>query len=282
MALPLVSTLSEVRSWLQECQRAGEEVALVPTMGALHEGHLALIAEAHRVAPRVALSLFVNPTQFGPREDLSRYPRDLAGDMAKCREAEVDLVFAPEPSTLYPPSYQTFVTVEGLSQGLCGESRPGHFRGVATVVTQLLCLFRPAIAVFGEKDYQQLQVIRALVRDLHLGVYVVGVPTVREMDGLAKSSRNAYLGSEERAQAPALFRGLKAAQALARSGEREASRLIERVRQELRAVKAREDYVALVDADTLVPLERVRPSDRARLLVAAFFGTTRLIDNAEL
>jgi pantoate--beta-alanine ligase len=282
MALQLVTTLSEVRAWLQERQRAGEEVALVPTMGALHEGHLALVAEAHRVAPRVVLSLFVNPTQFGPKEDLARYPKDLAGDLAKCREAKVDLVFAPEPASLYPPGYQTFVSVEALSQGLEGASRPGHFRGVATIVTQLLCLFRPAVAVFGEKDYQQLQLIRALARDLHLGVYVVGVPTVREPDGLAKSSRNAYLSSQERAQATALSRGLRAAQSLAGRGERGAAVLVEKVRQELRAAGVREDYVALVDADTLAPLERVGGPVKARLLVAGFVGNTRLIDNAPL
>jgi pantoate--beta-alanine ligase len=239
--------------------------------------------EGRSRADVVATSIFVNPTQFGPREDLSRYPRDLEGDVAKCASAGVDVVFAPEdPKAMYPPGYQTYVEVTDVSQGLCGDRRPGHFRGVATIVTQLLCLFRPEVALFGEKDFQQLQVIQALNRDLHLGVDIIGMPTVREPDGLAMSSRNAYLSPEERKRALSLSRGLKAAQALLREGTREAGALVGAVRRELEAAGLREDYVELVDVERLKPLASVAPGQTARLLVAAFSGTTRLIDNMPL
>jgi pantoate--beta-alanine ligase len=254
-------------------------MALVPTMGFLHEGHLSLMREGRLRADVVAVSIFVNPTQFGPREDLSRYPRDFEGDVAKCASAGVDVIFAPEPAEMYPPGYQTYVEVTEVSQGLCGERRPGHFRGVATIVTRLFTLFRPDVALFGEKDYQQLQVIKTLSRDLHLGVDVVGMPTVRETDGLAMSSRNAYLSPEERHRALALSRGLRAAQALHRSGTTSAKVLTDAVRRELEAAGLREDYVEVVDASRMTPLVEVAPGQSARLLVAAFSGTTRLIDN---
>ncbi|MCP3138405.1 pantoate--beta-alanine ligase [Pyxidicoccus xibeiensis] len=283
MAPAVLRTLAEVRAWTAGLRREGRRLALVPTMGFLHEGHLSLMREGRRRADVVATSIFVNPTQFGPREDLSRYPRDLQGDLAKCASAGADVVFAPEdPNVMYPPGYQTYVEVTDVSKGLCGERRPGHFRGVATIVTQLLCLFRPEVALFGEKDYQQLQVIQALNRDLHLGVDIVGMPTVREADGLAMSSRNAYLSPEERQRALSLSRGLRAAQALLREGTRESGALVGAVRRELEAAGLREDYVELVDAERLTPLERVMPGQNARLLVAAFSGTTRLIDNMPL
>jgi pantoate--beta-alanine ligase len=282
MSLQLVKSLEEVRAWLADARRAGEGVALVPTMGFLHAGHIALMEEAKRRAPRVAVSLFVNPTQFGPKEDLSRYPRDLEGDTRKCREAGVGLLFVPEVSTLYPSGYQTYVEVERVSQGLDGASRPGHFRGVATVVTQLLSLFRPEFAVFGEKDYQQLQVIRALNRDLHLNAHIVGVPTLREEDGLARSSRNAYLSPDERKRAVALSRGLFVARDQAASGETSTQKLTEAVRTALREADVREDYVQMVDAETLQPLNERQPGRPARLLVAGWLGQTRLIDNIAL
>jgi pantoate--beta-alanine ligase len=268
-----------MRARVEDLRRDGRRIAVVPTMGALHEGHLALLRAARGRADVVILTLFVNPTQFGPGEDLARYPRDLEGDLAKCASAGVEAVFAPEPGVMYPAGYQTYVDVEGVSQGLCGERRPGHFRGVATIVTRLLCMFRPDVALFGEKDYQQLQVIKALNRDLHLGVEVLGMPTVREPDGLAMSSRNAYLSPEDRKRALAISRGLGAAQALYRSGTSEASALTEAVRRELRAADLREDYVELVDAERLKPVASVQPGQPARLLVAAFCGNTRLIDN---
>lgn len=283
MGTAVLRTVAEVKAWAAGLRREGRRLALVPTMGFLHEGHLSLMREGRSRADVVATSIFVNPTQFGPKEDLSRYPRDLSGDVAKCASAGVDVVFAPEdPQAMYPPGYQTYVEVTDVSQGLCGERRPGHFRGVATIVTQLLCLFRPEVALFGEKDYQQLQVIRALNRDLHLGADIVGMPTVREPDGLAMSSRNAYLSPEERQRALSLSRGLKAAQALLREGTREAGALVGAVRRELAAAGLREDYVELVDAERLTSLASVAPGQSARLLVAAFSGTTRLIDNMPL
>ena len=283
MAPVVLRTVAEVKAWAAGLRREGRRLALVPTMGYLHEGHLSLMREGRRRADVVATSIFVNPTQFGPKEDLSRYPRDMEGDVAKCASAGVDVVFAPDdPKAMYPPGYQTYVDVTEVSQGMCGERRPGHFRGVATIVTQLLCLFRPEVALFGEKDFQQLQVIRALNRDLHLGVDIVGMPTVREPDGLAMSSRNAYLSPEERRRALSLSRGLKAAQALLREGTREAGALVGAVRRELEVAGLREDYVELVDAERLKPLASVAPGQSARLLVAAFSGTTRLIDNMPL
>jgi pantoate--beta-alanine ligase len=279
MAPLVLRTIAETAAWVESIRRSGRRLALVPTMGYLHEGHVSLMREGRRRADVVASSIFVNPTQFGPNEDLSRYPRDLEGDLAKCASAGVEAVFAPMPAEVYPPGFQTYVDVEQVSQGLCGARRPGHFRGVATVVTKLLCLFRPHVALFGEKDYQQLQVIRALERDLHLGVEIVGMPTLREADGLAMSSRNAYLSPEERQRALCLSRGLAAAQALVRSGEREAGAVVAAVRRELEAAGLREDYVELVDASTLVPLQSLAPGQVARLLVAAFVGNTRLIDN---
>ncbi|WNG34787.1 pantoate--beta-alanine ligase [Archangium minus] len=279
MAPLVLRTVAETAAWAESIRRSGRRLALVPTMGFLHDGHISLMREGRARADVVAASIFVNPTQFGPNEDLSRYPRDMEGDLAKCASAGVEAVFAPVPAEVYPPGFQTYVEVTQVSQGLCGARRPGHFKGVATVVTKLLCLFRPHLALFGEKDYQQLQVIRALERDLHLGVEILGMPTVREPDGLAMSSRNAYLSPEDRKRALALSRGLAAAQALYRQGTRETSALVGVVRRELEAAGLREDYVELVDATSLTPLAAVTPGQPARMLVAAFVGTTRLIDN---
>jgi pantoate--beta-alanine ligase len=279
MAPLVLRTVAETAAWAESIRRSGRRLALVPTMGFLHDGHLSLMREGRGRADVVAASIFVNPTQFGPTEDLSRYPRDMSGDLAKCASAGVEAVFAPEPAEVYPPGFQTYVDVEKVSQGLCGARRPGHFRGVATVVTKLLCILRPHVALFGEKDYQQLQVIRALERDLNLGVEIVGMPTIREADGLAMSSRNAYLSPEDRKRALALSRGLKAAQALYTGGTREAPALVGAVRRELEAAGLREDYVELMDATSLTPLSAVTPGQPVRLLVAAFVGTTRLIDN---
>ncbi|NBD09048.1 pantoate--beta-alanine ligase [Corallococcus silvisoli] len=282
MAPHVLRTVPEVKAWVSTLQQEGRSLALVPTMGFLHEGHVSLMREGGRRADVVAASIFVNPTQFGPREDLARYPRDFEGDLGKCASAGVTAVFAPEPAAMYPPGYQTYVDVTEVSQGLCGERRPGHFRGVATIVTQLLSLFRPKVALFGEKDYQQLQVIRALNRDLHLGADIVGMPTVREADGLAMSSRNAYLSAEERQRALALSKGIRAAQALLAAGTRDTGALVEAARRELKAADLREDYVEVRDAGTLSPLGTVAPGQTARMLVAAFSGATRLIDNMPL
>jgi pantoate--beta-alanine ligase len=277
--MKVVTTPAEVRAFTQALSRDGKRLALVPTMGFLHDGHLSLMREGARRADVVAATIFVNPSQFGPSEDLSRYPRDAEGDAAKCASAGVALLYTPQPSTVYPPGYQTWVTVDEVSKGLCGERRPGHFRGVATVVAKLLALFRPDVALFGEKDYQQLQVIRRLSADLDLGVDVVGMPTVRDADGLAMSSRNAYLSADERRRALALSQGLFAARAAAASGERRAAPLLALVRDALARGEVREDYVALCHADHLTPLEALAPGAAARLLVAGFLGATRLIDN---
>jgi len=274
----VLRTPAELSEWTEAARREGRRVGLVPTMGFLHRGHLSLMEACRGRADLTAVSIFVNPTQFGPNEDLARYPRDLEGDLKKCRETGVDVVFAPESGAMYPAGHRTFVEVAQLQDGLCGARRPGHFRGVATVVTQLFALARPHLAVFGEKDWQQLQIIRRLAVDLHLGVEVVGMPIVREADGLAMSSRNAYLSPVERTRALALSRGLGAARARWAAGERQADVLREAARAELRAAEVREDYVELVTPDTLEPLARAERAD-ARLLVAGFVGTTRLIDN---
>jgi pantoate--beta-alanine ligase len=280
--LKVLRTVAEASAWSDSLRSSGRRLAFVPTMGFLHAGHVSLMREGKVRADACAASIFVNPTQFGPTEDLGRYPRDFEGDCRKCEAAGVEAIFAPSVEEMYPPFAQTFVEVTEVSKGLCGEKRPGHFRGVATVVAKLFAIIRPHLALFGEKDYQQLQVLKALARDLCFGVEIVGMPTVREPDGLAMSSRNAYLSADERQRAQALSRGLKAAQLLVSRGEADAAALREAIRAELRAAQAREDYVEIVHAETLKPLPRVEPAAPARAMVAAFVGATRLIDNMPL
>jgi pantoate--beta-alanine ligase len=249
-------------------------------MGFLHDGHTALMDEAHRHGDRVVLSIFVNPLQFGPNEDLDRYPRDVPGDLAKAAAHGVDAVFLPTPANMYPPGHQTTVQVHQLEQGLCGGSRPGHFVGVATVVCKLFNIVRPHAAVFGEKDFQQLAVIRRMVRDLDMPIQIVSLPTVREADGLAMSSRNKYLSADERQRAVAIPRALAAARTAHGAGARDAGALVEGVVSALRDQVTRIDYVELRDAESLQPLATVdRP---AVIAVAAFVGRTRLIDNVRL
>jgi pantoate--beta-alanine ligase len=267
-------------AWSEAARVRGERVAFVPTMGALHAGHVSLLREGRRRGDQLALSIFVNPTQFGPTEDLSRYPRDLPGDLAQAAEAGTDVVYVPEARDVYPEDFQTYVEVRGLEQGLDGGSRPGHFVGVATVVCKLFNVVRPHVALFGEKDFQQLAVIRRMVADLDMSVEILGMPIVREPDGLAMSSRNAYLSPAERSRALALSRSLNAARAQAEAGERAAAALVARARDALDAEVDRVDYVELRDAETLAPVDRLeRP---AVLMVAAFVGKTRLIDNLRL
>jgi pantoate--beta-alanine ligase len=284
-----VELLRDPKAWQARCfaeRDAGRRIALVTTMGYLHDGHVALLKEGRRHADAGAArglavaTIFVNPTQFGPNEDLARYPRNLAGDLERCAAAGIDAVLAPEPDDVYAPGHQTWVEVEGVSRGLCGERRPGHFRGVATVVAKLFHLTRPHVAIFGEKDWQQLQVVRAMVRDLDFGIDVVGVPTVREPDGLALSSRNAYLSPDERRRAVAISAAIRAAGERARSGERDARRLVADAARSIEAAGARVDYVEIVHPTTLQRVEAAAPG--SRMLVAAFFGATRLIDNAAL
>jgi pantoate--beta-alanine ligase len=273
----VVRTVEAVRSAVRAWRRAGETVALIPTMGYLHDGHLALVDRGRVLCRRTVASLFVNPIQFGPAEDLARYPRDEAGDRAKLHAAGCDLLYAPSAEEMYPSGFATAVTVSGVAEGLCGVARPLMFGGVATVVTKLLLQTLPDVAVFGEKDYQQLLVVRRFVRDLDIPVRIEGVPTVREADGLALSSRNAYLTAAERVQAPALFGTLNWAAGQLLGGAEAAPVLAEAGERLLAAGFASIDYLELRDAGTLVPLERAcRPG---RLLVAAWLGRARLIDN---
>jgi len=274
----VIKTSAEMADWSGASRSRGERIAFVPTMGALHEGHVVLLREGRRRAPRLVLSIFVNPTQFGPKEDLGRYPRDLPGDLAKAAGAGVDVAFVPEVADIYPVGFQTTVEVSQLSRGLDGPFRPGHFAGVATVVAKLFNIVRPDLAIFGEKDFQQLAVVRRMVADLAMGIEIVGVPTVREPDGLAMSSRNAYLSPAERGRALSLSRALFSARARAEAGEGDAGALLDGARAALDIDRL--DYLALCDAETLAPLTRIdRP---AVLAVAAFIGRTRLIDNVRL
>ena len=255
----------------------------VPTMGALHEGHLALVREAKKHAPLVGVSIFVNPTQFGPNEDFSRYPRDLAADVAKLASVGADVVFAPEAGAMYPQGEQTRVRVGTLADSLCGPFRPGHFEGVATVVAKLFALVGPSVAVFGKKDYQQLAILRRLATDLFFPVTIVGHPIVREKDGLAMSSRNAYLSAPDRQRALALSRGLRAAWQAFGAGERRGGALRALVRQEVEKGADSIDYVDVTDADSLAPFaEDARVGERALVAIACRVGTTRLIDNVVL
>jgi len=271
----------EMRARTEDLRRDGRKIAVVPTMGALHDGHLQLLRTARARADIVILTIFVNPTQFGPNEDLARYPRDEAGDLAKARTCGIDLAFCPDASAMYPAGAQTFVEVRELQQPLCGASRPGHFAGVATIVTKLFHLTNPHLAVFGEKDYQQLAIIRRMVRDLDMGIEIVGVPIVREADGLALSSRNAYLSADQRKTALALSRGLAAAEAAVKAGERDGAKIVAAARALIEgAPQARIDYIELRDADELTPVTTL--SRPAVLAMAVFVGTTRLIDNRVL
>ena len=267
-----------LRAHVEDLRRDGRRIAVVPTMGALHEGHLALLRAARSRADLVILTIFVNPTQFGPNEDLARYPRDLEGDLRACEEEGADIVFVPSVDEMYPSPPETSVVVPGLAATMEGASRPTHFAGVATVVAKLLNVAGPCRAYFGEKDYQQLVVVRRMTADLSFPVEVVGCPIVREADGLARSSRNVYLTPEERAAAPVLHRALQEGRAAIDAGERDAGAVAHR----LRAVIATEplaqvDYAEAVDPATLRPPERLR--GEVRLLVAARFGRPRLLDN---
>lgn len=275
--MQLIETVSGIRRW-REAQ-GSRSVGFVPTMGYLHEGHLSLVRRARAENERVVVSIFVNPTQFGPHEDYATYPRDLKRDLQLLDREDVDAVFAPSVEQMYPPGYATYVSVEGpLTEGLCGAFRPGHFRGVTTVVLKLFLLVQPTRAYFGEKDYQQLQVVRRMTQDLHLPIEIVGCPIVREPDGLAMSSRNVYLNEAEREQSLSLVRALDLAEGRIQKGERDAARLRELLQEHFARYPAvRVEYIEFVDAETLEPLDRLRGS--VRLALAVRIGRTRLIDN---
>lgn len=278
---PIVTTISDVRARVAAARGAGKVVALVPTMGALHEGHAALIRAARAGAGFLVVSIFVNPTQFGPTEDFAKYPRTLEADQNLCTAAGADLIFAPAASEMYPERSITFVEVKELDAQLCGASRPGHFRGVSTVVLKLFNIVGPNVAHFGAKDYQQARIIRQMVRDLNAPVEIRVEPTVREADGLALSSRNRYLSADDRRAAPRIYQALRTARERAVAGEIDSARLESALNAELESIPgARVDYARIVDADTLRPLGRLdRPAVAA---VAVFLGTTRLIDNIEI
>jgi len=276
MAIPIVTRAAELKAQVAAWRGAGERVALVPTMGALHEGHLALVTRARELCPRVVVSIFVNPTQFGPHEDFNRYPQDMEGDRAKLGNA-ADLIYAPELREMYPDGVIAKVSVGGPSAGLESDFRFGHFMGVATVVARLFQQCAPDIAVFGEKDYQQLLVVKQLVRDQGMKIEIVGVPTVREADGLALSSRNIYLKNDDRGVAAQLNKVLKDVAARVKSGRAIAEAEAEGASALLDAGFKRVDYVAVRDAESL---EAIRGVERpARILAAAYVGETRLIDN---
>jgi pantoate--beta-alanine ligase len=278
----LFETVQRIRAKVQAARQEGKRIGLVPTMGYLHEGHLALMRQARSECDLVVVSIFVNPTQFGPNEDLGRYPRDLERDTALCRTVPVDAIFHPSAAEVYPPPFLTSVRVAGLTDTLCGASRPGHFEGVATVVIKLLNMIQPDAAYFGQKDAQQVMVIRKAVKDLDMDYIAIHtVPTVREPNGLALSSRNVYLSPEEHRAAPVLYRSLQMAQEQVAAGERDMRRL----RQAVEAMIAAEplaavDYVEIVDHQTLQPLKDLKGSALAALAVR--FGSTRLIDNCTL
>ena len=279
-----ISSALELQQRILAARRQGETIGLVPTMGYLHEGHLELMRRARRQTDLVVVSIFVNPIQFGPNEDLERYPRDLAGDLAKCQAIGADLIFTPTPAELYPEGFQTSVEVKEITTGLCGAGRPGHFAGVTTVVAKLFNLALPDYAYFGEKDYQQLAVIRRMVADLNFPLEIVGVPIVREADGLAMSSRNAYLPKEERRQAPAIHQALQRAAELYAAGERESAALRRAATELLEGdftVPFEIEYLKICAADDLEEISGTieRP---AVILTAVHLGGTRLIDNLQL
>jgi pantoate--beta-alanine ligase len=279
--MEISSDPAQMRRMAKDWRSQEHKIALVPTMGYFHEGHLSLMRYGRGMAGKLVVSLFVNPTQFGPQEDLARYPRDLERDASLAREMGVDVLYTPPAAAMYPPGHQTYVTVEELSRGLCGASRPGHFRGVATVVLKLLNQVQPDTAIFGEKDYQQLQVIRRLAADLDVPVEIVGRPIVRETDGLALSSRNTYLSPEERASAVCLFRAIKAVRELVLSGAKSRESILEAVRGIITSTPHTNiDYLALVHPDTLQEVNTIE--NKARLALAVWVGKTRLIDNTLL
>ena len=268
-------------AWSQAERQQGQRIALVPTMGALHEGHLSLVREAKNRGNRVVVSIFVNPTQFAPGEDFAAYPRNFDRDRRLLEAERIDILFHPAAKDIYPPGDQTHVEVKELSKILCGAQRPGHFRGVATVVTKLFNVVRPHVAIFGEKDYQQLQIIRRLVRDLLLAIEIVGHPIVRESDGVAMSSRNTYLDVEERKAARCLSRSLRKAECLLRQGKVSAKIIAQAVKAELQGEPlAVIEYVVICDVETLEPLEEIRGS--ALLALSVTIGKARLIDNKVL
>jgi len=276
--MEIITSVRKMKTFSAQTRGLGKTIAFVPTMGFLHEGHLSLMREGRRRCDVLVISLFVNPTQFGPSEDFEKYPRDFSRDSTMAEEAGVAVLFAPEAQEMYPPDHQTFVRVAEVTRGLCGRSRPAHFQGVATVVTMLFNMVMPHVALFGEKDFQQLVTIQQMVKDLHMEVEVLGMPIIREADGLAMSSRNTYLTSDERNAALSLHRSLKRAEEIILRGERRAAPVIEEVKKMLQSEPAvRIDYVEVCDTRTLQEIDRI--DGDAVIALAAYVGKVRLIDN---
>ena len=276
--MQIITTISEMQSLAESLRNQGRTIGFVPTMGCLHEGHLSLMRRARQECDAVIVSIFVNPTQFGPREDFDRYPRDDEGDRAKCGSAGVDILFMPAASGMYPEKPSVFVTVEGLSDILEGAARPGHFRGVSTVVSKLFHIVKPHTAYFGQKDYQQCAVVKRMVKGLDMDVKIAVLPTVREQDGLALSSRNRYLTAEERHAAAAIYRALSSAEQLVKAGVKEPEKLkgkMAAVLQEERGISI--DYIEVVDCESLATCAVIQ--DKIVILIAVRLGRTRLIDN---
>lgn len=279
--MDIIKSVSEMQHRCLSERQAGKKISFVPTMGFLHQGHLSLLEEGRKRGDILVLSIFVNPTQFGQGEDFEDYPRDLKQDCAYADQAGVDIVFAPEAKQMYPSGYATYVDVERLTESLCGASRPGHFRGVCTVVNKLFNIVQPHVSLFGCKDFQQLAVIRQMVNDLNMPVEIIGMPIVREADGLAMSSRNVYLTPEQRQQGLTLSAVLRQCAAQAQTGELNAQKLIDSARQQIEALpEARIDYLQICHQYSLQDVSEV--DENAVMLLAVFFGQTRLIDNLYL
>ncbi len=281
--MEIIKSIAKIQERVKSLKFSGKKVGFVPTMGYLHEGHLTLVREAKNCCDVVIVSIFVNPLQFGPKEDFSKYPRDFERDCRMLEGEGVDIVFAPEASEMYPDGFQTYVEVTEVTKNLCGASRPGHFRGVTTVVLKLFNATMPDKAFFGEKDFQQLITIKRMVKDLNFDTEIVGVPIVRESDGLAMSSRNSYLSAEERKSALCLYRAITKAKEARRKGEKRAEKILELVEKTIKETPlTRIDYVKLCNKDTLEYIEQGVLKEDTLLALAVYVGTTRLIDNTIL
>ncbi len=277
--MQVIEKISDMQSYVRKCKLDGKTIGFVPTMGYLHEGHLSLVRIARKRCDILVVSIFVNPTQFGPGEDFDKYPRDFGRDKKLCEQENVDIIFAPSVEEMYPKDSVTYVDMAGeMTNVLCGKYRPGHFRGVMTVVSKLFNIVQPDIAVFGRKDGQQLAVIRRMVSDLNFPIEIIGGETVRESDGLAMSSRNKYLTEEQRKSAPALYKSLLLAKTMIENGETDSSKIVERMRDYIsNSGDFKIQYIEIVDADTLTPVDKIR--NKVMIALAAFLGETRLIDN---
>lgn len=280
--MKIIRNISKLKKVIRVWKRRKQKIGFVPTMGALHAGHLSLVKKARKETDKVIVSIFVNPMQFAPHEDLKKYPRPFAKDKALCKQAGTDIIFYPQPEEIYPKGFKTYVSMDELPDVLCGHSRPGHFNGVMTVVGKLFNITEPDIAYFGLKDYQQITIIKQMVRDLNINVSIKAMPIIREKDGLAMSSRNQYLTPDLRAKATCLYQAITKADDLVKKGERSSSKIISRVKAIIKKAKeAKIDYVTIINRDTLQNTPRVQKG-KSLIALAVFIGKTRLIDNIQL